>query len=377
MFHLYLTVAYLYVLWRFVFPLPASRAVRAGVGVTLLLVSKYHLLNVVFFGNMWAPELPFVAVLLLGWAFCAFVLLTVFLLLLDLSWLLQRAFRRGGDRQATQTRWHLGAACAAAVLSAVGVSYAIDVPEVHRVDLEVSGLPPQFDGFRLVQLSDLHLSPLFPATWSRAVVDRTNALAPDLILITGDLIDGSTEARRSDVAPLGDLRAAHGVFGITGNHEYYFDYGQWRPVFTRLGIQMLDNAHAVVTRNGARLTVAGITDAAAASYGHASPDLATALRGAPADARTILMSHRPNGAAANAAQGVDVQLSGHTHGGMVRGLDLVARPANEGLVSRGYRVGSMQLYVSNGTGLWMGFPIRLGVPSETTEFRLRPAARQH
>lgn len=139
-----------------------------------------------------------------------------------------------------------------------------------------------------------------------------------------------------------------------------------------LGVRMLENEHVVLNRGEGQLTIAGITDTVAADYGHEGPDLQRALAGAP-QSTTILMSHRPNGAAANAAAGIALQLSGHTHGGMVRGLDLVARPANEGFVSRAYRVGSMHLYVSNGTGLWEGFPIRLGVPSEITELRLKRA----
>lgn len=375
MFHTYLTAAYLYVVLRFILPLPLSWPTRAGIGVALLLVSKYHYFSQLVFGDMWSPELPYLVVLAMGWAFCAFVLLTVFVLLTDVAGMLHiLAVRRTWNRT-HRLRARGGAAIAAAVFAALGVANAVAVPGVHRVELAVPGLPFEFEGFRLVQLSDLHISRLLPRAWAQAVVDRTNELKPDLVVITGDLIDGSVENRRDDVAPLSSLRAVNGVLGITGNHEYYFDYSEWRPVLSGLGIRMLDNEHVAIRRGEATLTVAGITDAVAGDYRHEKPDREKALRGTSSESPVLLLSHRPNGAADNARAGVAVQLSGHTHGGMIRGLDLIAKPANDGFVSRGYLVDGIQLYVSNGTGLWLGFPIRLGVPSEITEFTLRAKSK--
>lgn len=372
MFHMYLTIAYLYVLVRFVYPLPLSWMSRVLIGLVLLVVSKYHLLSVLFYGNMWSPELPYAVVLILGWLFCSFVLLFVFTLVTDVIRLFVRLI---GGRDALNNigvRLRIGAAVAAASFGGFGVYQAIQVPEVHRVELAIDGLPAELDGFRFVQLSDLHISRLFPEPWVRAVVERTNTLSADLIVITGDFIDGSTEARRADVTPLSDLRAQHGVIGIPGNHEYYFDYAKWEPVLEGLGIRMLTNENEVVEHKSAELTIAGVTDAAATNYGFAGPDLKKALEGVSPSSTTILLSHRPEGAVINEAAGVDAQLSGHTHGGMIKALSVFVANANEGFASRGYDVGKMKLYVSNGTGLWMGFPIRLGVPSEITEFTLRP-----
>ena len=373
MFHIYLTIAYLYVLLRFVYPLPISWMSRVLLGLVLLIASKYHLLSVLFFGNMWSPELPYTAVLILGWLFCSFVLLFVFTLITDVASLLTRVIG-GRETQKKVGIWlRIGAAAGAAGFGVFGVNQAIQVPEVNRVELTIEGLPAELDGFRLVQLSDLHISRLFPEPWVRAVVERTNGMSADLIVITGDFIDGSTEARRADVAPLRDLRALHGVIGIPGNHEYYFDFAKWEPVLEGLDIRMLTNEHEIIQHKSAALTIAGVTDAAATNYGFAGPDLKKALEGVSPSSTTILLSHRPVGAIANDAAGVEVQLSGHTHGGMIKALDLLVANANEGFASRGYDVGKMKLYVSNGTGLWMGFPIRLGVPSEITEFTLRPA----
>lgn len=222
MFHIYLTIAYLYVLVRFVYPLPLSWMSRGLIGFVLLVASKYHLLSVLFYGNMWSPELPFAVVLVLGWLFCSFVLLFVFTLVTDVVSLLVRIIGGRDALNSVGIKLRIGAAVAAASFGGFGVYQAIQVPEVHRVELAIEGLPAELDGFRFVQLSDLHISRLFPEPWVRAVVERTNTLSADLIVITGDFIDGSTEARRADVAPLSDLRALHGVIGIPGNHEYYF-----------------------------------------------------------------------------------------------------------------------------------------------------------
>lgn len=371
MFHIYLTIAYLYVLVRFVYPLPLSWMNRVLLGLVLLVASKYHLLSLWFYGNMWSPELPYAVVLVLGWLFCSFVLLFVFTLVTDVVSLLVRVVGGRDALNRVGIKLRIGAAVAAAGFGGFGVYQAIQVPEIHRVELAIDGLPAELDGFRFVQLSDLHISRLFPEPWVRAVVERTNSLSPDLIVITGDFIDGSTDARRADVAPLSDLRALHGVIGIPGNHEYYFDYAKWDPVLEGLGIRMLTNENEVIQHKSAQLTVAGVTDAAATNYGFAGPDLEKALEGVSHSSTTILLSHRPEGAVVNEAAGVDVQLSGHTHGGMIKALSVFVANANEGFASREYDVGKMKLYVSNGTGLWMGFPIRLGVPSEITEFTLR------
>ncbi|MEG0000350.1 MAG: metallophosphoesterase [Comamonas sp.] len=377
MFHVYCAIAYLFVVARVIAPLPMRGRWRLLAAAALLPGALYQFWTRLFFGTMFSAEVPYAVAALLGWTFCSFVLLLVFTIVGEvlsmLYWLLTRrsAARRANPPSGTARR--LITLALAFGLGGFGFIQATRQPEVHRVDLAVKNLPAALEGFKLVQLSDLHISKLFQQDWVQGVVERTNAIDADLIVVTGDFIDGSVQARRDDVAPLAQLQARHGVLGIPGNHEYYFDYAAWKARFEELGVRMLTNQHAVVQHGTAQLTVAGIADAVATLYGYEGPDLPKALAGAPADAPVVLLSHRPAGAARNAQAGVALQLSGHTHGGMVLGMEPVFGPPNEGYLTRGYRVGDMQLYVSNGTGLWMGFPIRLGIPSEITEFVLTRA----
>jgi predicted MPP superfamily phosphohydrolase len=232
-------------------------------------------------------------------------------------------------------------------------------------------LPAAFEGYRLVQLSDLHISRLFPAAWTRALVAATNQLSVDLIVVTGDVIDGSVPMRTADVAPLRDLHARDGVFLIPGNHEYLSGYDAWIAHLAGLGMTVLANAHAVLARGADRLVLAGVTDPSARGANLPLPDLDAALAGGPAGVPIILLDHEPGRARAAAARGVALQLSGHTHGGMIVGLDRIVARANGGFVSGRYAVGGMTLYVNNGTGIWPGFAVRLGKASELTRITLR------
>lgn len=369
-FHLIFATPYLYVVVRTLWPLALPLWAKGGVAVLLLAASQFHYWSKLSSGSVFAPEFPRAIVVLFNWAFGAIVLLFALQLLLDLGLLVAQLVRRGatlpdGARYA--------AAASAAVLAAIGVANALRQPPVRDVTVAIAGLPPRFDGYRLLQLSDLHLSRLFPARWAEAMVARANAAGADLVVVTGDFIDGSVAMRRDDVTPLAALRAPDGIWAVPGNHEYFFDYDAWMRHLAGLGVRLLPNAHAVLERGGERLVLAGVTDASAAATGHAAPDLAAALAGTPAGVPVVLLDHQPRNARAAAARGVALQLSGHTHGGMIVGLDRLVARGNDGFVSRRYQVGAMTLYVSNGTALWPGFALRLGRPSEMTRITLRRA----
>jgi predicted MPP superfamily phosphohydrolase len=335
----------------------------------MLGASQFHLWSRLSSGSVFAPEFPRFVVILFNWAFGALLLLAVIQLVLDAGALLTMLVRSQVIREPDWLRY--AAALLATLLAALGVSNALRVPPVKDVAVAIRDLPAAFDGYRIVQLTDLHVSRLFPASWAQAVVTRSNAAGADLIVVTGDFIDGSVQMRRTDVEPLKHLQAPDGVYAIPGNHEYFFDYRAWMRHLAGMGFRMLPNAHAVINRNGARLVVAGVTDLSAPSVGEAAPNLGLAVEGAPGGAPIVLLDHQPRQARIAAARGVALQLSGHTHGGMLLGLDRLVARANAGYVSGRYELGEMTLYVSNGTGLWPGFALRLGVPSEITRFTLR------
>lgn len=337
----------------------------------LLAASQYHFWSRLSSGSIFAPEFPRAVVILVNVAFGAIVLLAVLQILLDLGTLATMLVRRGAVGVPDGVRYAI--AGVAVLLAGIGVANAVRVPPVTDVEIAIRDLPPRFDGYRLLQLTDLHISRLFPTPWTRAVVDRANASGVDLIVVTGDFIDGSVAMRRADVAPLKDLRAPDGVLAIPGNHEYFFDFGAWMRHLTALGMRMLPNAHVVLSRGDDRLVIAGVTDLSAPAVGQAGPDLAAALAGAPVGAPVVLLDHQPKNARQAAAKGVALQLSGHTHGGMIRGFDRPFAAANGGFVSGRYAVDGMTLYVSNGTALWPGFALRLGRPSEMTRITLRAA----
>ncbi|MGB6007431.1 metallophosphoesterase [Castellaniella sp.] len=363
---------WLYIVWRFVWPLPFGLAGRVALAAELLLAAQYHQITGRFFGTLGSPELPQWILIGLAWAFGVVLLLALLLLVRDVVGVLVWLPAHGAGRAILQGRAvGLSLGGLALVLSAIGVWQAVKVPGIRTVAVTIPGLPAAFDGYRIVQLTDLHASRLLPQSWQAAVVARADRLDPDLIVITGDLADGTPELRAADVRPLRDLRAKDGVLAIPGNHEYYSDYIRWMQAYRALGLTMMENSHVLIHRDGASLAVAGVTDRQAGAFGLPRPDLKAALQGIPAGTPVILLEHRPGDAPANADAGVALQLSGHTHGGQILGLHFITQWANNGFVSGLYRVGPMTLYVSNGTGLWNGLAIRLGRPSEITQIVLR------
>jgi len=368
-FHLVFSLPTLVVIGRFLWPLHLPLVMKSVVAVLLLIASQYHLWSRLSSGSVYSPEFPRAIVIGFNWAFGAILLLAVFQLLLDAGTLATVIVKKGGAPVPDGARYAIAAI--AALLAAIGVHQAIRVPPVTDIEIRVAGLDPAFDGYTMLQLTDLHISRLFPESWARAVVDRSNALAPDLIVVTGDFIDGTVEVRRSDVEPLRDLHARDGTLFIPGNHEYYFGYQTWMQHLTGMGMRPLANAHTVLQREGGQLVIAGVTDLSAPETDNTAPDLPSALQGAPDDVPVILLDHQPKNARSAAARGVALQLSGHTHGGMILGMDRLAALANASFVSGRYDVDGMTLYVNNGTALWAGFALRLGRPSELTRITLR------
>jgi predicted MPP superfamily phosphohydrolase len=372
MFHVMFSMPCLYVMVRFIWPMPWALSTKIAVAVLLLLASQYHFFAKLSSGSVFSPEFPRMVVMLFNWAFGAILLIAVLQILVDLAMLLTMLVRQQWLTVPSGLRYGIGTA--ALILAAIGVQQAMRVPPVKDISFAIKNLPASFEGYKILQLTDMHISRLFDKAWTQAVVKDSNALGVDLIVITGDLIDGSIANRTQDIAPLHDLRAPDGVYVIPGNHEYFFDNAAWMQHFVSLGMMPLANSHALLERDGAHLVLAGVTDLTAPATGFPAPDLEQALKGAPTDVPIILLDHQPKNAPFSASKGVAVQLSGHTHGGMILGLDRVVALANSGYVSGFYQVDGMQLYVNNGTALWPGFAIRLGRPSELTRITLHRAA---
>ncbi len=372
MLHLIFGLPWLVVVARFLQPLPWLFSVKATLAVLLLIASQYHYVSRLSSGSVFSAEFPRLLVIGFNFLLGALIFLAVFQLALDALSLVLTLFKGHFPTVPVGVRYAMG--ITALGLSAFGVSQAIVVPPLKDVEIRIHGLPQAFDGYTLIQLTDLHISRLFPAGWAEAVVQRANGLDADLIVITGDLIDGFVETRRADVAPLAGLSARDGVYVIPGNHEYFFDVDRWMEHFASLGMRTIANGHAVISREGQQLVLAGVTDLSAPRSGSPGPDLAAALSGAPANAPVVLLDHQPMRAPRAAKAGVALQLSGHTHGGLVLGLDSIIARANNGFVSGLYQVGGMQLYVNNGTGLWPGFALRLGPSAELTRITLRRSA---
>ncbi len=376
-------LAHVYVGRRVVRPLHLSPRRRRAVGWTFAVLWASGVVTFVVAFSLpsmpWLEPFQWVSFLYMGVFSILFALVAARDLALGVFALVRLAARRPrpdapslARRRFLTNATNAAAAGVSGVLSAWGVREAIRVPEVARVDVPIAGLPPGLDGYRIAQISDIHIGPTIKNGWVREVVDRTNALRADLVAVTGDLVDGSVPNIGADVAPIGDLRARDGVYFVTGNHEYYSGVLEWCEEVARLGLTVLVNEHRVLDRDGASIVVAGVTDfrAGNAIPGHASsPE--KAFRDAPAADFRLLLAHQPRSIFEGARAGADLQLSGHTHDGQFFPWNLfvgLTQPYVAGLD----RLGSTWIYVSRGTGYW-GPPLRGGVPSEITLLTLRAA----
>ncbi len=332
-----------------------------------------------FLYNSWTPEFPLPIHATWSLLQCALLALALLGAITDVFRLLRRLLRRKAPAAARPGLPPV-LLLISLLLAALGTHAALRVPSVTPVEIVVPGLPAAWDGLTVAQLSDVHASKTFPGNWLAGVVDAVNAARPDLIVITGDLFDGTPRQRFDDLRPLRRLRAPLGVYACPGNHEYYSGLTAWRPRFSSLGILLLENDHVLLRRNGAELILAGLSDDVAERFDLPRPDIRQALGSTEASLPLILMAHRPHlveQLKQLSRPGAALQLSGHTHGGQVFGLDLLVRRVNKGYLRGLYEIGPVRLYISTGTALWSGFPLRLGVPSEIPLITLRsPHARQ-
>lgn len=265
---------------------------------------------------------------------------------------------------------NVGIAGVAGILTGYGLYESHRPADIEEVVVFIPHLPSEFDGFRIVQFTDIHVGATIKRKFVEGIVEQVHGLRGDLIAFTGDLVDGSVQWLRDEVAPLKELTAPHGKFFVTGNHEYYSGVEPWIEEADRLGFTVLVNEHRLIQRSGKSLVLAGVTDYGGGDFlaSHAS-NPAAAIANAPSDDVKILLAHQPKSVFVAAKAGYDLQLSGHTHGGQFFPWDWMARliqPYIKGL----HKHENTLVYVSRGSGYW-GPPLRLGIPPEITVITLK------
>jgi len=364
-------VLFIYIIASLIWSLPLRPWVKVLAGLMLFVISLKYTIYEKVGGSFIAPDLPPVLLLAMEILYSAMIILAFLLLVKDCLALflwLSRCLGSSWQLPFTPAIRGGGLVCTAFALSSFGTWQSLRVPDVHTVEIPLPRLPAELDGFSIAQLSDVHIGPLLKGRWLQEVVGKTNSLAADLVVLTGDMIDGSPEELHDDIAPLRELRARYGVYGITGNHEYYFDVQRWLPVFAELGIDMLQNEYRTFSIRGKSLVLAGVPDQTSLHFRENGPNPGL-LQDAPSDGVRVLLQHRPSGASGNT--GADLQLSGHTHGGHLFFLKWLIASFNGGLAVGLFDFGGPKLYVSPGTGVWSGFSCRIGSPSEISRIILR------
>jgi len=380
-----LALIYGYVGVRIIMPLGAgtgaSTVMWASLFIAMLLPHAAILLRLHSIRNGWADLLTWAAYLSLGFFTIVFPLLIARdagLLAVagakKAAVLVRNASGNPGSnglpsdpvrRRVSVHLLNMGILAASGVMCGYGFYEAQRRPRVKEVSIPVRRLPEALGRLRIVQITDLHISQTVKRPFIQGVVDTVIGLAPDMIVLTGDLPDGSVAELRNDTAPLEALSAPLGAYYVTGNHEYYSGVNDWLEEVRRMGFTTLNNEHRIIDLGGARLLLAGVTDFNGGMFdpAHVSSPAASIAGAPPADLR-VLLAHQPRSVFEAERVGFDVQLSGHTHGGQYFPWNYFVRlqqPYTEGLV----RHGRIWLYVSRGTGYW-GPPLRIGEPSEIT-----------
>ena len=370
---------FVYIFFRAILPLRARLPVKAAATLgAVAVIFAPHILRIGAAGPCVPEWLPQPLLVIASWGFAVSFFFLILLAAADAVRLVRRAWRRfrsaarSGRARVSHCAVNLLLLVASSLLASCGMLEGIAEPKVIETEVRSPRLPEELDGFRIVLVTDLHVDSRRSRDYLPRIVERMNGLKPDLVAIAGDFADG----RAADIAPrleaLRALKANYGVFGVAGNHEYYSDYKGYMAILPSLGVTMLENSHRMIRPDFA---VAGITDPAAHRRRLPMPDLPGALNGIPGNAFVLLLAHRPRFFAEAAKRGVDLQLSGHTHGGLVWGLGPLIARTNGGFVAGLYRIDDSALYVSRGTATWgfgrLGFQARLGVPSEITLLVLR------
>lgn len=258
-----------------------------------------------------------------------------------------------------------------ALLTGYGIYEVTRQCDINYISVPIKGLPEELNDFRIVQLTDLHIAFMTDQNDIQQIVDRVNILSPDIVVVTGDLIDGPAELLKDVLSPFSKFKTKYGSFFVTGNHEHYDYLDKWFVEFSRLGLKLLINSHSVININSQKIFLAGVTDYRADKYDkNYTTDPEGSIKDAPACAVKIMLAHSPISIYEVSKFGFDFQISGHTHGGVYFPVSLIVnlrnflfkvdnQPFRKGL----HKYQNTWIYISSGIGYW-GPPLRIGNPAE-------------
>lgn len=373
-------VLIIYLTVSFIYPLKISRFTKVILFLLLLIMgSKFFVYRIT--GSTLRPNLDANILMVLEGLFAALIVLTFLCLLKDFAILLKRIFSKKKKHKAyndnifENSKKHKGNKFRLVLFSLMGLIslyLGLDgafsqtkIPNIKSVDVYIANLPKSYENFKIVQLTDIHIGPILKGNYLEGIVNKTNSLNPDLVLLTGDLVDGSVDEYAKEFFALKLLHAKYGTYGVTGNHEYYSGAKDWIKFFNQNGLKILENSHVeIINSNFDKIVVAGVNDIAASRMGLIGPDVHAALDGVDPLDKVILLAHNPS--IMSQKFKADLVLTGHTHGGVMIFLQEFISLFNEGFVSGLYELTDKTLYVSNGTGIWSGFSGRVLVDPEIT-----------
>ena len=383
-----LSLVYTYIGWRIIVPARLSFSNKKIIWIVLILFMFTPFISILLRSNgiesFLSDMMAWIGYISLGFFLMVFTFLVIRDIIRLLSGslsLIQKFFfhdnkkdnRVDSDRRDFLTySLNMGILGISGSLTGYGLYEARRWPSIVEVSVPIDNLHEDLDGFRIVQLTDIHVGPTVKRGYVQTVVELANSLSPDIIALTGDLVDGSARHLRDDVSPIGDLSARYGCYFVTGNHEYYSGAETWTKEMDRLGFNVLMNEHTVLEHGAGRLLLAGVPDYRAGQFikSHTSSP-ASAVFGAPSCDCKVLLAHQPRSIYAAAQSGFDLQISGHTHGGQFFPWNYFVHLAQP-FVGDLNKFKDTWIYVSRGTGYW-GPPLRLGADSEITVIKLKTA----
>ncbi len=359
--------AHFYIFERISYYLQLNDNLRIFFGLALVGLSLLTLTGLPLSRTLSRKAATILAWIIYPWMGILFLLFTT-VLATDMIWLFLKLIPTKHLPDQTFLKYCFGVTALSVVglLGIFSLWKGLGSVRIKPITIQLKRLPRSFEGFKIVQITDLHIGPLINGNWLRRVVDKVNDLKPDMVVITGDLVDGSVQELQHHVAPLADLHAPHGTYFVTGNHEYYSGVNEWCTYIASLGVRVLRNERVSIVQSTESFDLAGVDDWASR---HA--DLPKAVAGRDPNKLLILLAHQPAAADEAARYGVDLQLSGHTHGGQIwpfNYLVYLQQPYTQGHYY--HKDSQTQVYVSAGTGFW-GPPMRLGTSAEITLITLR------